>query len=113
MFTPCERAGVPGTQPAGERHSEDRASEQTLQKSGDSTEAIVALESFTVPEALPYLNNLLFDPIYYTRMSAILSIDRLADRSSVPFLILALRDPDPQQLIEPSAWVCSTRSSRH
>ena len=55
------------------------------------------LETFNTPQALPQLNALLFDPDPRIRQQVILSLrnSRLADRSSIPYLMVALHDPNP------------------
>ena len=75
-----------------------------LEEQGSGADAVIALNSFQSPEALPYLNRLLFSPAYYVRLNSVFAIDRLANRSSFPYLILALRDPDVQNIIPQSAY---------
>jgi len=69
-----------------------------------STESIGALGLYRTPEALPFLNPLLFSSHYYLRINAMRALSYLADRTSIPYLILALRDPDRQHFITESAY---------
>jgi hypothetical protein len=55
--------------------------------------AEMALRSLTVPEATPYLNPLLFSPDASLRFYVVPTLSNLADKSSIPYLMLALRDP--------------------
>ena len=65
----------------------------------------MALESYKdTPEARPLLNRLLFCPEYFTRLHTMFALDHLADRTSIPYLMLALRDPDTQNIIPQSAY---------
>jgi len=57
--------------------------------------AVPALQLFTVPDAVPYLNPLVFNGDYDVRVHTMYSLYKIADRTSLPFLILGLRDPDP------------------
>jgi HEAT repeat protein len=71
---------------------------------GSGTYAVEALANYTTRKALTYLNPLLFDHNEYVRLNAIDSIRRLADKSSIPYLILALRDPEKQEVVAYSAY---------
>lgn len=71
--------------------------------------SVPALQSFVVPDSIPYLNPLLFNADYDIRTHAMYALYKIADRSSIPYLILALRDPDPQQNISGGAYVALRR----
>lgn len=64
------------------------------QGEGEGAESVSALEKFTTPKAVPYLNKLLFSPATDVRLMTMFALDNLADRSSIPYLMLALKDPD-------------------
>jgi len=76
--------------------------------------SIIALQRLEVPEAIPYLNPLLFEVLSGERLNAIMSIGKMAynvntkrqpfDRSSIPYLLIALRDPETQQVVAQSAY---------
>lgn len=82
------------------------ALEREIEKRGNGTSAdtVVTLGDFTTPDAVPYLNPLLFEATYYTRLNTMFSLGKIADQTSAPYLILALRDPDPQKIIPSGAW---------
>ena len=61
---------------------------------GSSAASLQALDELKTATAIPFLNPMLFEPSKYSRVNSILALVRLADRSSVPYLVLALRDPD-------------------
>jgi len=75
-----------------------------LQARGRSAQSTMALPSFRTPEAIPYLNPLLFFSAYYARLNAMFAVDHLADHTSIPYLMLAIRDPDEQGIIPQSAY---------
>jgi HEAT repeat protein len=75
-----------------------------LEEQGSGSDAVTALGHFETPQALLYLNPLLFSSAYYVRLNAIFSIDNLADHTSLPYLMLAIRDPDYQNVIPQSAY---------
>ncbi len=75
-----------------------------MEPGGGVAESATALNNYQNAEALQYLNPLLFSSDYYIRLNAIDGIDNLANRSSVPYLMLALRDPDYQNVIPPNAY---------
>jgi HEAT repeat protein len=73
---------------------------------GGAIRALDFLVFYDVPEAVPYLNRLLTDErSANTRLSATLALRarHLADRSSIPFLIQALSDPDSRGIIQDAA----------
>jgi hypothetical protein len=78
--------------------------DQEMEARGGEAEAASAFRSYQNPEALPYLNPLLFSSSYYLRLTAIEGIDNIAGRSSIPYLMLAVRDPDRQGIIQQSAY---------
>lgn len=71
---------------------------------GAGTESAVALRSFQDTQAVPYLNPLLFTQAYYVRLNAMFALDRLADHTSIPYFLMSLHDPDPQNIIPVSAY---------
>jgi hypothetical protein len=73
-----------------------------------SSRSVTELEAYETPQATPSLNALLYDTrSSSTRVNAILALaqNRLADRSSIPYLMLALQDPEPQGLVAHTAHV--------
>jgi len=68
-----------------------------------SAQSLETLQHFNTREALPYLNPLLFDTSRNIRINVILGLRTLADRTSIPYLLLALRDSDPQKFFAPEA----------
>jgi len=68
-----------------------------------SARSLVALQHFNTPAALLYLNPLLFDTSRIIRINTILGIQNYSDRSSIPYLLLSLRDPDSHKFIVPLA----------
>jgi hypothetical protein len=56
-----------------------------------------SMEVFQTPEAVRYLNEALFNADRFVRLQAMLTLwtNRLADKSSIPYLMVALSDPDP------------------
>ncbi len=65
---------------------------------------VIMLGKFTVPQARPYLNQALFSPEQFARINTLSSLSRLADRSSIPYLLLTLFDPEPQKMNAESAY---------
>ncbi len=72
--------------------------------SGDASWKTLSLGDFDTPEATSYLNPLIVNPIYSVRTNAIVSLRRNADQTSIPYLVLALRDSDYQRFIPSVAW---------
>lgn len=82
--------------------------------SGYGGPSVMALQQLEVPEAVPYLNPLLFESKAYLRYSAVQALRNIInaaynsrkpfDRSSVPYLVLALRDPKPDQDVSLQAF---------
>ncbi|MGI4791444.1 MAG: HEAT repeat domain-containing protein [Janthinobacterium lividum] len=71
--------------------------------------AVPALQSFVVPDAIPYLNPLVFNNGYDIRTHTMYALYKVADSSSIPYLIMALRDPDPEKNIPAGAYVALRR----
>lgn len=69
-----------------------------------SANSVGALDNLRTPLAVPYLNPLLFQSAYFSRLNAADALRNLADQTSIPYLILALRDPDPQHMIPYQAY---------
>lgn len=84
---------------------------EELGKTGQSPECLQAFRYLKVPEATPYLNRMLFSEYYYLRLHAIFALDSLGDESSIPYLIVALSDPDPQNVIAYNAYHMIYRSA--
>lgn len=72
-----------------------------------------------MPEAIPYLNPLLFETNQYVRINAVQALRNFIeiaykerkpfDKSSLPFLLLALHDSDQQKTVPFSAFVSLQR----
>jgi len=75
-----------------------------LSKVGGSPASLTALRAIRKRGAAHYLHALLFERSYSIRLSAIFALDNVATKESIPYLILALRDPDPQHVIPASAY---------
>lgn len=73
-------------------------------RQGNGVHSVVALENYKTPAAVPHLNPLLFEIDEYTRLNAAAALRNLPHRSSIPYLMLALQDPDPQQAITYDAY---------
>ena len=85
--------------------------EEKLAQHMSGTDAVLAIKSYKTEEAVPYLNPLLFSTDYSLRINAMLALDKLANGSSTPYLVLALRDPDPQRVVPGSAYVTLHKSN--
>jgi hypothetical protein len=74
--------------------------ERRVQASGrGSSRAVTELGCYTTADAVPYLNALLFDTgSEFTRINAASTLNEngLANESSIPYLIMGLKDPEPQ-----------------
>lgn len=75
----------------------------TLEAQGSNAASVTTLSDFQTKDAVPYLNPLLFSFAYCLRLNTMLALNNLADKTSIPYLMLALRDPDPQKVIPESA----------
>lgn len=64
----------------------------------------IALSFYKNVEARPYLLPLLFSSDYYIRLNTMFAIDHLANRTTIPYLLLAVRDPDEQNIVSQSAY---------
>ena len=84
---------------------------EELGETGQSPECLLAFKYLKVPEATPYLNKMLFSEYYYLRLHAIFALDDLRDKSSIPYLIVALSDPDPQYVIASNAYYMIYRAA--
>lgn len=80
--------------------------EASKQDSGTGYGDMVALPllDFTTLAAVPYLNPLVVDQVYQLRLTSTMALRQLPDEKSIPYLVLALRDPDYQHVIPSSAW---------
>ena len=78
--------------------------DEVMHKSGLVADSINALSAFKTEEAVPYLNPLIVAHSYPLRFNAMLALSSLANSSSIPYLVLALWDPDPQHMIPSDAW---------
>lgn len=58
--------------------------EKMGRQTGRGTACVVGLAKFKTPEAVPYLNPLLFQTSKYTRINTMFALTRLADRTSIP-----------------------------
>ncbi len=61
---------------------------------GGAPDSLQTLPDFNTAEAVPYLNPLLFETPLYTRLNTMYALSKSANRTSIPYLLLALRDPD-------------------
>lgn len=75
-----------------------------LMLSDSNAESIVALQKFKTPEAVPYLNPLLFESDQYIRVNTAYALQSLATSNSIPYLMLALRDPETQNVVGYTAY---------
>ena len=66
-------------------------------------QAVTALEEYKAPAAVPYLNPMLFEANQYVRLNSVTALGNLADKSSIPYFLLALYDPEWQNAVAPSA----------
>lgn len=78
--------------------------EDMEKKNGSGTASLLALENITTLDAVPYLNPLLFHHNEYVRLNAMFALQRLANQTSIPYLLLALKDPDSQNVIASMAY---------
>ena len=69
-----------------------------------TSRCVMAISDYETPRAVPYLNALLFGPTYFPRYHAAYALRDLADRTSIPYLVLSLRSPDPQRSIPYNAY---------
>jgi hypothetical protein len=58
------------------------------------TNDIDAFDTLQSPDAVQYLNPLIWDSYVFIRSRAMQALARLGDASSIPYLVLAARDPD-------------------
>jgi hypothetical protein len=72
---------------------------ESVWKTGDGPACLMRLSNFKTAEARPLLNPLLFAKSDWTRVNAMTALTPLADRGSVPYMLLALRDPEPQHIV--------------
>jgi hypothetical protein len=68
-----------------------------------ATWSVNTLSLYTTPDAVPYLNPLLWNNSPAVRASALRALRTSADKSSAPYLIIALRDPTPDHSVSVSA----------
>ena len=76
--------------------------EEATPRRGSS--AVSCLGDYTDRQAVPLLNPLLFNRSVWVRLNAAASLRRLADETSIPYLMLALRDPDPHKMVPYSSY---------
>ncbi len=76
-----------------------------LAKQGSGTYCVTALQDYTNPKAAPFLNPLLLEDDEYIRINSVLALQKIADTSSIPYLVLSLHDPDPQNLVPYTAYL--------
>lgn len=81
-----------------------RLNAQLLRQNDSNAQSIVALQKFKTPTAVPYLNPLLFEFDEYIRVNTVYTLQDLADATSIPYLLLALRDPEPQNVVDYTAY---------
>ncbi len=78
--------------------------QEVMQKTGKGIAAVGALENYRSPDAVPYLNPLLFATSQYARLNAMAALQNLGGRSSLPYLMLTLFDPEEQNVVGYSAY---------
>ncbi len=76
---------------------------------GMGDHVLIALREFKTTDAVPYLNPLTFSDNLYLRTQAVYAIYKIANNTSIPFLILALHDPDPTGNIPAAATIAMHR----
>ena len=69
------------------------------------TYCVTALQLYDNPQAVPLLNPLLFQNDEYIRINSVMALQKIADTSSIPYLMLALHDPDPQNVVPYTAYL--------
>ncbi len=89
-----------------------RVHEALLDRS--SADSARALRTLTVPQAIPFLNLLLIDSSRYLRFNTVDAIGqfetsaesnrRSFDRSSIPFLLLSMRDPETMSFVAQTSY---------
>jgi len=77
--------------------------EATLDRQGQGAESVEALGNFATSEAIPYLRPLIFTSEYLVRQEVAGALYKIGDTSCIPYFMLALRDPDPEQVIPAEA----------
>ncbi len=76
-----------------------------LLKANGGGASVGVFENLKTKDAVPYLNPLLEDASIFTRQSASFALRRLADRTSIPYLIQGLKMPDPQHITRYEIYV--------
>lgn len=71
---------------------------------GSSAASLTPLVEIEDTKAVPYINPLLDSPSPCARLDAMIALDRLADATSIPYLIRALEKPDPQHYVQYRAY---------
>ena len=78
--------------------------EEVAEETGRGIYSITMLDNYQFPRAVTYLNPLLLRKSQYTRLNAMFSLQNVADRGSIPYLMLALFDPEEQNVVAYSAY---------
>ena len=81
-----------------------RRSQEEAEAPGESLFAPGGLADYVVPSALPLLNQTLFSTSWQVRLNAETSIIRLHRPSSIPYLMVALYDPERQNIVAYDAY---------
>lgn len=72
---------------------------------GSYPQSVQALTKFDTPEAVPYLNPLLFNLNYLVRFRANDTLYKISDRTSIPYLLIAMHDPQPGEAIAHTSYL--------
>ncbi len=63
------------------------------------TSSVIKIGEYDVEEAVPYLQPLIIGSLSRLRLNAAIALNKVQNRSSIPYLMLALWDTDSQKLI--------------
>lgn len=69
----------------------------------------LSIQKLTNKNSVPYLNKLLLQSNESLRINTMFTLPEMADCTSIPYLVLALRDPEPQGIVSYGAYVSLTR----
>lgn len=72
----------------------------------DGVDVVLALNYYKTAEAIPYLNPLLFHVAEYVRVNTATALRDLANSTSIPYLVLALHDPNAFVNYDAYATLC-------
>jgi len=78
--------------------------DDTEKKMGSGVRCVRGLSLYHAPDAIPLLNPAIVGHSEYVRINAMFSLARIADKTSIPFLISAMEDDDSQHIMPYSAY---------